>query len=132
MMNRVKVTISGKEYPLQTNESPEYIMGVARQLSKKIDTVVESSDNISTSAATTLVALSILDELEKANANIDNIRTQIREYVDEAGKARAERDAALKQIKALEEEIDILKGDIELLRLSSKLDENQMQLGEEE
>ena len=92
-MNRVKVTISGKEYPLQTNESPEYIMGVARQLSKKIDTVVESSDNISTSAATTLVALSILDELEKANANIDNIRTQIREYVDEAGKARAERAA---------------------------------------
>ena len=27
IMNRVKVTISGKEYPLQTNESPEYIMG---------------------------------------------------------------------------------------------------------
>ena len=116
-MNKVKVMICGKEYSLQTDETPEYVLGLSRQLNRRIDTLVSSSDNISTNAATALVAISYMDELEKANANIDNIRTQIKDYVDEAGRARLEREEALKQVADLKIEIESLKNDIKLLSL---------------
>lgn len=131
-MNKVKVMICGKEYSLQTDETPEYVLGLSRQLNKRIDTLVSSSDNISTNAATALVAISYMDELEKANANIDNIRTQIKDYVDEAGRARLEREEALKQVADLKIEIESLKNDIKLLSLRNDAqrisDSNQTQM----
>lgn len=131
-MNKVKVMICGKEYSLQTDETPEYVLGLSRQLNKRIDTLVSSSDNISTNAATALVAISYMDELEKANANIDNIRTQIKDYVDEAGRARLEREDALKQVADLKIEIESLKNDIKLLSLRNDAqrisDSNQTQM----
>lgn len=130
-MNKVKVMICGKEYSLQTDETPEYVLGLSRQLNRRIDTLVSSSDNISTNAATALVAISYMDELEKANANIDNIRTQIKDYVDEAGRARLEREEALKQVADLKIEIESLKNDIKLLSLRNDAqrisDSNQTQ-----
>lgn len=131
-MNKVKVMICGKEYSLQTDETPEYVLGLSRQLNRRIDTLVSSSDNISTNAATALVAISYMDELEKANANIDNIRTQIKDYVDEAGRARLEREDALKQVADLKIEIESLKNDIKLLSLRNDAqrisDSNQTQM----
>ncbi|HKM32077.1 MAG TPA: cell division protein ZapA [Oscillospiraceae bacterium] len=131
-MNKVKVMICGKEYSLQTDETPEYVLGLSRQLNRRIDTLVSSSDNISTNAATALVAISYMDELEKANANIDNIRTQIKDYVDEAGRARLEREEALKQVADLKIEIESLKNDIKLLSLRNDAqrisDSNQTQM----
>jgi len=56
-----------------------------------------------------MVALSTLDDLSKAQANVDSIRTQAKEYVDEAGKARIERDAALKEIDALRLKLEQLE-----------------------
>ena len=42
-------------------------------------------------------------------ANVDSIRAQAKEYVDEAGKARIERDAALKEIDALRLKLEQLE-----------------------
>ena len=61
-----------------------------------------------------MVALSTMDELTKANNSVEVIRSQVKEYVDEAGKARLERDAALR-------EIDVLKAKIEQLENLNKL-----------
>lgn len=109
MRNKVKVTVCGKEYALQTDESPSYLIGLARRLDKDINQLVNSGDNISVVAATVLVALSALDDANKANESIDNIRTQIKDYVDDAGKARLERDEALRQAESLRKEVEVLK-----------------------
>lgn len=109
MRNRVKVTVCGKEYALQTEESASYLIGLARKLDRQINDITEGSDSISMVAATVLAALSALDDAEKANESIDNIRTQIKDYVDEAGRARLERDKAVEQANSLKKQNELLK-----------------------
>jgi cell division protein ZapA len=122
-MNKVKVTVCGKEFALQTDEMPSYFIGLAKKLDRDIMKMVELGDNISVQSAAILVALSSYDEIQKANDSIDNIRTQIKEYVDEACKARNERDEALKEISALKARIANLENEINFQKLKDNVDE---------
>ena len=114
MVNRVKVVLCGKEYILRTEDAPSYVYQLAKSLEKSIKENMEKNPSISSHSAVMMVALSTMDELTKANNSIEVIRSQVKEYVDEAGKARLERDAALR-------EIDVLKAKIEQLENLSKL-----------
>lgn len=114
MMNRVKFVLCGKEYVLQTEDAPSYVYQLAKNLEKRISDITENNPRVSTHSAVMMVALSTMDELTKANNSVEVIRSQVKEYVDEAGKARLERDAALR-------EIDVLKAKIEQLENLSKL-----------
>lgn len=113
-MNKVKVIICGKEYSLQTDESPEYVTDMARQLSRRIDAITGQADNMTVHSATLLVALAGMDDLAKANSTIDNIRTQIREYVDDAAFARLERDDLQKENESLKIRITELENKLRL------------------
>lgn len=121
-MNKVKVSICGKEYSLQTDESPEYVASMAKQLSKRIDALTAQSDSMTVHAATLLVALSYMDDLSKSNATIDNIRTQIREYVDDAAFARLERDEAQRENEALKLQIAELENQLKLHSIQDTID----------
>lgn len=121
MHNKVKITICGKEYAIQTDETTPYVIGLAKRLDRMISEMINSSDNISVQAASVLIALSALDEANKSNESIDNIRTQIKEYVDDAGRARIERDAAIKQRDEAVGEMEGLKTQITLYENAAKL-----------
>lgn len=121
MQNKVKVTICGKEYALQTDESAEYVKGLARKLDKQITEMVNSTDNISVTAAAVLIALTALDEASKANESIDNIRTQIKDYVDEAGKARLERDDAIRELELYKTKLACYTNDHKLKKLKDSI-----------
>lgn len=109
MINKVKVIICNKEYILQTEEPPSYVYGLAKMLEKKLNDMCATNSSVSPYSAAVMVALSTLDDLSKAQANFDNVRMQAKEYVDEAGKARIERDAALKEIEALRAQLQQLQ-----------------------
>ena len=68
-----------------------------------------------------LYTSSTLDDLSKAQGNVDNIRMQAKEYVDEAGKARIERDAALKEIEVLKAKIEQLESNQQLKKLKDSI-----------
>jgi cell division protein ZapA len=110
MLNDVKVIICGKEYKLKTSESPNYVFSLARALEAKINAF--AGNGSSPYSAAIMVALSLLDDLNKANDKLDSIRDQSKEYVDEAGKSRIERDAALKEIEVLKAKLKELKDSI--------------------
>ena len=114
MKQRVKVVLCGKEYALQTEDAPSYVYQLAKNLEKRISDITENNPRVSAHSAVMMVALSTMDELTKANNSVEVIRSQVKEYVDEAGKARLERDAALR-------EIDVLKAKIEQLENLNKL-----------
>jgi cell division protein ZapA len=114
MVNRVKVVLCGKEYLLATEDAPSYVYQLAKNLEKRISDITEKDPRVSTHSAVMMVALLTMDELTKANNSVEVIRSQVKEYVDEAGKARLERDAALR-------EIDVLKAKIEQLENLNKL-----------
>lgn len=121
MANEVKVMICGKEYKLKTSESPNYVFALARALETKINEIVNSGSGSSPYGASIMVALSLLDDLNKANQKLDNIRTQTKEYVDEAGRTRIERDAAQKEIDVLKSKIVQLENMVKLKQLSETI-----------
>jgi cell division protein ZapA len=121
MPNEVKVTICGKEYKLKTSESPNYVFALARTLESKINEIINSGSGSSPYGASIMVALSLLDDLNKANQKLDSIRTQTKEYVDEAGRSRIEKDAAQKEIEVLRSKIVQLENMVKLKQLSESI-----------
>lgn len=122
MLNDVKVIICGKEYKLKTAESPNYVFTLARALEARINEHMNSGSGTSPYTAAIMVALSVLDDLNKANQKLDNIRTQTKEYVDEAGKSRVERDDAKKEIEVLKAKIVQLENMIKLKELKESIE----------
>lgn len=121
MLNDVKVIICGKEYKLRTAESPNYVFALARALESKIEELMNSGSGSSPYTAAIMVSLSLLDDLNKSNQRLDSVRAQTKEYVDEAGKTRIERDAALKEIEALKAKIVQLENMVKLKQLKDSI-----------
>ena len=82
MTNKVKVVICGKDFMLQTAESANYVIGLARTLENRISEVSGSNSSTSPFAAAIMVALSTLDDLNKATQRLDALREQAKEYVE--------------------------------------------------
>ncbi len=120
-MNKFKVIICNKEFSLQSEESPSYFIDLAKKVENQIMSMTRGSDNITVHHAALLTALSYADELKKANDSIDNIRTQIKEYVDDACNARNQRDEFEKKYN------DVVKHEIELTNKIADL-ENQIEI----
>lgn len=121
-MNKVKVTICGREFSLRTDDSQSYMTGLAKKVETAISEMMSSSANLPMQSAAILTALSAYDELQKANDSIDNIRSQIKEYVDDAGKARAERDRAVKAESELRIKISDLENELKIKQMKSDID----------
>ncbi|MBP1550228.1 MAG: cell division protein ZapA [Oscillospiraceae bacterium] len=122
-MNKVKVTICGKEFSLKTDDAPSYYINLAKKVDTEIYRMAASADNVSVQSAAILVALQAFDEAQKANDSIDNIRTQIKEYVDDACQARLERDEAVKNEKALLARISALENELQIKKMKAEIDE---------
>lgn len=117
-MNRIKVNICGKEYSLKTAENASYVINLAAELEKKINNMVDSGNGISIQTAAILIALSAMDDARKANESVDNIRTQIKQYVDEAAKAMLERDEAIKDKESLKSKLSGLENDLKIQKIA--------------
>lgn len=120
MLNKVKVVICGKDYIMQTAEAPNYVYGLARTLESKMNDSMDRM-NVSQYNAAVMVALSALDDLHKANEQMEQISDQMKVYVDEAGQARLERDMALKEIKILRSKIEQLESSLKLKKLKNRI-----------
>ena len=105
MSNKVKVVICGKDFTLQTAESSNYVFGLARTLESRITEITDANSSASPFTAAIMVGLATLDDL-------NSIRDQSKEYVDEAGKTRLERDAAMQQVEALKSRIAELEREL--------------------
>ena len=125
MKQSVKVVLCGKEYMLRTEDAPSYVYQLAKNLEKRISDITENNPRVSAHSAVMMVALSTMDELTKANNNVETVRSQVKEYVDEAGKARLERDAALREIDVLKAKIEQLENLMKLRELKDSIDTDE-------
>ena len=114
--NKVAVTICGKEYNLRTDDSPEYLIGLAKRVDKEISDMVKAKPNFGVQNAAVFVALTALDEAQKASLSIENVGKQIKSYVEETAKARKEKEKLADKNKALEEKIAALEKEIKELK----------------
>ena len=101
MSNRVTVTISGTEYTLVSEESPSYMQKVAALVDGKM-TDIMAGGRVSRMDAAVLAATNLADELVKQQAAAENLRRQLKGYLDEAGQAKAELNECKRQLAKLQ------------------------------
>lgn len=105
MANRVVVSICGEEYTFVAEESAAYMQKVGSYVSDKMNEVLNSAKVGRTDAAI-LTAANIADELFKAQAAAEQLRGQIKGYLDEAGKAQAEVSELKREVFRLQQKLD--------------------------
>ena len=89
MANRVVVNICGEEYTFIAEESASYMQRVGAYVGDKMNEVL-SGTKVGRTDAAVLTAANIADELFKAQAAAEQLRSQIKGYLDEASKAQSE------------------------------------------
>ena len=105
MENRIVVTICDQEYTLVAEESASYMQKVGSYVNDKMEEVLKSA-KVGRSDAAVLTAVNITDELFKAQAAAEQLRGQIKGYLDEAGKAQAEVSELKREIFRLQQRLD--------------------------
>ena len=105
MANRVVVTICGEDYTFVAEESTSYMQKVGTYVGDKMTEILNSAKVGRTDAAV-LTATNITDELFKSQAAAEQLRGQIKGYLDEAGKAQAEVSELKREIFRLQQKLD--------------------------
>ena len=89
MANRVTMSICGDEYTLVADERSAYMERVGALVDKKMTELMEVA-HMGRGDAAVLAAVNIADELFKAQESAENLRRQLKTYLDEAAQAKAE------------------------------------------
>lgn len=103
--HKVKLEICGSSYVVSTNDSEEYLLGLAEKLDTDMNQVMFDTPNASVTAAAVITALGYLDEAEKSAFGADNMRAQIQDYLEDAAKARLESENAKAEVQRLRGEL---------------------------
>ena len=104
MANRVVITICGEEYTLVADETSAYMQKVGSCVSDKMTEVMNDAKVGRTAAV--LTAVNLTDELFKSQAAAEQLRSQIKGYLDEASKAQAEVSELKREIFRLQQRLD--------------------------
>ena len=112
MKNVVKVQLAGRSYNLTSTETPDYTIRLSRELNKRLDMIMSQSESLSSLDAALLCAMDCLDELTKATRNVENIRSQIKDYVDDAAQARLAAEEANKELRVLRAKTEELQSEL--------------------
>ena len=89
MANRVTMSICGEEYTLVAEESAAYMEKVGALVDKKMAELMDAA-HMGRLDAAVLTAVNIADELYTAQESAENLRRQLKTYLDEASQAKAE------------------------------------------
>ena len=89
MANRITVSICGDEYTFVAEESTAYMEQVAALVDKKMSEILTGAKVVRSDAAV-LAAVNLADELLKSEQTAENLRRQVKDYLDEATQARNE------------------------------------------
>ena len=89
---KVRFTVWGSDFCIVTNDSEEYIRSLAAGTEEKIMKNVSESAGVSVVQAAILTAMEYADENSRKESILNNIKDQLKTYLDDAAKIKAERD----------------------------------------
>ena len=104
--NKIKLEICGSNYVIATTDTEEYVLSLAEKLDSDMTQMLASNP---TASVTTAAALGYLDELKKSTSGADNMRAQIKDYLEDAAKAKLAAEEARREVERLRREIGYLK-----------------------
>ena len=101
MANKIKLVISGMDYLITSEDDEPYIQSLGTELNHRIDEMLKQNSYLSVTMASVLCALEYSDEAHKARDDAENLRGQLKRYIEDAGSARMETDEARREIERL-------------------------------
>ena len=104
MENRITVSICGEEYTFTAEESPSYMQKVAAMVDSKMAEVL-AAGKVSRTDAAVLAAVNIADEYLKSQGSGENLRSQLKGYLDEANRAKAEVSELKREVFKLQQQL---------------------------
>lgn len=116
--NKVTLRIGGAEYSVVAEEDTAYILAIGKEVDAYVTEMMKNNSQISTTVAAVFAALEFCDRAHKADSSADNLRAQIRGYVEEAGRARLDVDEARREINRLNQQIQVMN--VKLSRYENK------------
>ena len=96
-----KVKVAGATYSIVSDDSPEYMSALAKEVDLKIDALLKNS-NMSTTQAAVIAALDYADSFKKSGTSTDNIKAQLKESLKDVAKAKQEADFYKKELERLQ------------------------------
>lgn len=99
----VKLNIAGTEYSIVSEESVPYMLELGAQVDHDMRELL-NDPRLSTTMAAVLVALNNADALKKSEEAADNLRAQMKNYLDDNARSRSESDSARRELERLREE----------------------------
>lgn len=106
---KVRLNICGSSYVVNTSESEDYMRNLADRLNLDMSEMVASSPSVSVTTAAVMTALSYRDELEKATGSADNMRRQIKDYLEDAASAKMAAEELRRENASLRRRIEELE-----------------------
>lgn len=97
-MEKITVTIAGTPYTLSTDNDTEYALYIASQAEELIQSIISSGKNVSPTQATVLALLDYADNAAKLSAEVESMKSQLKEYLADAAQAKAERDLLKREL----------------------------------
>ena len=107
--SKVRLNICGSSYVVNTSESEDYMQNLADRLNLDMNELMASSNSVSITTAAVMTALNYRDELEKASGSADNMRRQIKDYLEDAASAKMAAEEARRENASLKRRIDELE-----------------------
>ncbi len=114
MNNRVKLEIRGINYYITTDESPEYTEELAKDIDARLAEILKGGSFISMTQAAVLVALEKADEAKKNEDELETLRVQAKEYLEDSAKAKSERDYYKRELERIKTEAKFKNDQINL------------------
>lgn len=96
-MNQVKVTIADKDYTLLTEGDPAFTQKIAAHVDQQLSQLM-APGKLSLGDAAVLAALNITEEYFQEVESAENLRRQLKEYLDESTKLKLELSEAKREL----------------------------------
>ncbi|MBC8532649.1 cell division protein ZapA [Yeguia hominis] len=106
---KVKLNICGLDCVVATDEREEDVREAAKVVEQAINGIIEQNSRASITLAAIVTALSYYDDMRRAVQSADNLRSQIKNYLEDASRARLEADEARREIERMKKEIKVLR-----------------------
>ena len=105
MENKITISICGQEYTFAAEETPSYMQKVAAMVDARMGAILQGT-HVSRPDAAVLTAVNIADELLKSQSAAENLRAQLKGYLDEASKAKNEASELRREVFRLQQQLD--------------------------
>ncbi len=106
-MTKVRLDICGSYYVVNTTDDETYLHELATKLDSAMQEFMTASPSASITTAAVLTALGFLEELQRTQSNAENMRAQIKDYLEDAARSKMELEDAKRELNKTRRELEL-------------------------